>query len=142
MQQFVANAVEGMNPRDVTVIISYLQGEERVLKPGDVKTLSQAPGLPPAAAGPAQAAKPTDHEILGLNLDAESKGRLKVYLLVFFLLLVLLSSGLIIAIVQGSRMRRTLAALSGPAGENPAIEGQILEEGPPRLNEGNPEDEL
>lgn len=141
VQQFVSNSVEGMNPRDVTVIISYLQGEERVLKPGDVKTLAtQAPGLPPAAA--AQMAKPTDHEIMGLNLDAESKGRLKVYLLVFFLLLVLLSSGLIIAIVQGSRMRRTLAALQGPAGENPAIEGQILEEGPPRLNEGNPEDEL
>jgi type III secretion protein J len=142
IQQFVSNAVEGMNPRDVTVIISYLQGEEKVLRPGDVKTLAtQAPGLPPAA-GSVQAGKPTDQEIMGLKLDAESKGRLKAYLLVFFLLLVFLSSGLIVAIVQGSRMRRTLAALQGPAGEHPAIEGQILDEGPPRLNEGNPEDEL
>ena len=143
IQQFVANAVEGMNPRDVTVIISYLQSSDAPLRPGDVKTLpTQAPGLPPAVA--AQAGQPSvpGQEIMGLKVDAESKGRLKAYLLIFFILLIVLSSALIIMIVQGSRMRRTLAALHGPAGEHPAIEGEFLEEAPPRLGEGDQSDEL
>lgn len=137
IQQFVANAVEGLNPRDVTVIISYLPTEERILRPGDVKTLpTEAPGLPPAAGVKGQPQAALDQELAGLRLDAESKDRLKIYLLVFFLLLIVLSSTLIIAIVQGSRMRRTLAALQGPAGEHPAIEGHVLEEGPPQIPGG------
>jgi len=139
LQQFIANAVEGLNPRDVAVMISYLP-VPGVARPGDVKTLptdraggpAVAPGLPPAV----------QHELVGLKLDAESKDRLKVYVLIFFLVLVILSVALILVIVQGSRMRRTLAALSGPAGDHPAIEGQIMEEGPPRLDEGPPEDEF
>lgn len=130
IQQFVANAVEGMNPRDVTVILSYL-GEEampppRVRRPA----VAPAPGVPP------EPGKEVSHELMGLTLDARSKGRLKIYLLIFFLLLIFLSAALIVVIIQGSRMRKTLSALKGPVGEHPAIEGQILEEGEPRLEEG------
>ena len=139
LQQFIANSVEGLNPRDVAVMISYLPVPGRA-RPEDVRTLptgrvggpAVAPALPPAV----------QHELMGLKLDAESKDRLKVYLLIFFLVLVILAVVLIIVIVQGSRIRRTLAALSGPAGDHPAIEGQIMEEGPPRLEEGPPEDEF
>jgi len=143
IQQFVANAVEGMNPRDVTVIISYLQTPDQPLKPGDVKTLpTRAPGLPPPAAVQSGKAPAVAHEVMGLKVDEESKGRLKAYMLVFFVLLIVLSSALIIMIVQGSRMRRTLAALQGPAGEHPAIEGEFMEDAPPRLEEGERQDEL
>ena len=132
IQQFVANAVEGMNPRDVTVILSYL-GEEampprRVRRPA----VAPAPGVPP------EPGKEVTHELMGLTLDARSKGRLKIYLLIFFLLLIFLSAALIVVIIQGGRMRKTLSALKGPVGEHPAIEGQILEEGEPRLEEGEP----
>ena len=135
IQQFVANAVEAMNPRDVTVIFSYL-GEElvpaaRLPKPSKVPI----PGVAPAPEAV------ISHDLVGLKLDARSKGRLKIYLLVFFLLLVFLSATLIVVIIQGSRMRKTLAALSGPVGEHPAIEGQVLEEEPHRLEEGEPPSE-
>lgn len=143
IQQFVANAVEGLNPRDVAVVISYITTDQPVLRPGDVKTIPTQgqTAFPPATGNVAPA---TSHEMMGLKLDVESKGRLKVYLLVFFLLLVILSSALIIVIIQGSRMRRTLSALQGPAGDHPAIEGQVLEEGPPRIGGGGgpPENEL
>ncbi len=145
IQQFVANAVEGMNPRDVTVILSYIpveegegdavrrRGSDVPFAPAVDVTPSRAPGLPPAAMETTPGVK---HEIIGLTLDAGSKERLKLYLLIFFVVLVILSVALIIVIVQGARMRRTLAALSRPAGEHPAIEGELLEEGPPQIGEG------
>jgi len=138
MQQFISNAVEGLNPRDVAVMITYLAvpGSD---KPSDVRSMpservpaQMAPALPSAV----------QHEIMGLKLDAESKDKLKIYLLIFFLLLIVLCVALIIVIVQGARMRRTLAALKGPAGRHPAIEGEVMEEGPPQLEEGPPEDEF
>ncbi|MBI4126611.1 MAG: hypothetical protein HY465_03875 [Deltaproteobacteria bacterium] len=121
LQQFVANAIEGLNPRDVTVIISYLRDGSRTLRPGDVLTLS------PKGTPETSAEEPTE-QLLGLSLDAASKDRLKMYLLLFFLILILLSTGLIVSIVQGSRMRRTLATLQGAPGGPPAIEGRVVDE--------------
>lgn len=138
MQQFIANAVEGLNPRDVTVMINYLSSSGKA-KSGDVVTM---PGETQGAAMSPVLAPAVEHELIGLKLDAESKDKLKAYVLVFFFVLVLLSMALIVVIVQGARMRRTLAALKGPAGDHPAIDGEVMEEGPPRLEEGPPEDEL
>lgn len=140
IQQFVANSVEGMNPRDVAVVISYLpvEGYEA---PGGVKTIGPegrpVPGRPSAGPPPA-----VQHKLIGLSLDAESKDKLKIYLLLFFIMLIVLSAALIVVIIQGARMRRTLTALQGPVGEHPAIEGQIMEEGGPPQLEEPPEDEL
>lgn len=142
IQQFVANSVEGMNPRDITVIISYITPEERVLRPGDVKTMPMQPSVTPVFPSTAQAPTDVSQELVGLRLDAESKARLKVYLIVFFLLLVVLSCVLIVVIVQGGRNRRALTALKGSAKDNLAIEGQVLEETPPKLGEGEPPAEL
>lgn len=135
IQQFVANSVEGLNPRDVTVIISYIGSDDKTIKPGDVKTLP-SPLLPSLPAVGAPLLPATPHEIMGLKVDTESKAKLKMYVLVFFLLLVVLSTALIIVIVQASRTRRMLAAMKGPAGDHPAIEGHVIDEGPPRLGDG------
>lgn len=143
IQQFVANTVQGMNPRDVAVVMTFLPVENKVLRPGDVQTLP----LQPPSSQPLQPGQQpgfslplaTQHELIGLKLDAESKDRLKVYLLIFFVLFIVLSFALIIIIVQGSRMRRTLATLQGSAGGNrPAIEGQVMDDGPPQLGDGPP----
>jgi type III secretion protein J len=137
VQQFVANAVEGLNPRDVTVVISFLPMEERAIRPGDVQTLPSTAAEQPRE--PAMAVQPAlQQEIIGLKLDEASKGKLKVYLLIFFLLLMILAVALIVVIIQGSRMRRMLASLQGPAGQHPAIEGQVMEEHPPQIEEGEP----
>ncbi len=133
LQEFVANSVEGMSPRDVTVVLSYIPGNGQTIRPGQVMTLP-----PKGAEGAApQAVAPTmDRELVGLRLDAASKDRLKIYLLVFFLLLIILSVGLIISIVQGSRMRRKLAEMQS-GGQYPAVEGRVMDEGPPRLGDGD-----
>jgi type III secretion protein J len=137
IQQFVSNSVEGMNPRDVAVVISYLP-VEGFGRPGDVKTIGRTttPGLPEAGVPAA-----VQHKLIGLSLDAESKDKLKIYLLLFFIILIVLSAALIVVIIQGARMRRTLAALQGPAGEHPALEGHILDE-EHALEEPPEEDEL
>jgi type III secretion protein J len=134
VQEFVANSLEGMNPRDVTVVLTYIPAGGQAIRPGQAMT------LPPKGteAQPATPPQPTmDKELVGLKLDAASKERLKIYLLIFFLLLIILSTGLIISIVQGSRMRRRLADLErGGTGRHPAVEGEVMDEGPPRLGEG------
>jgi type III secretion system YscJ/HrcJ family lipoprotein len=132
VQQFVANAVESLNPRDVTVIISYLPTPKPSVRPGDVVSLPKpTPSTVPGVSAPIP---DTSHTLIGLALDADSKARLKVYLLVFFVILMVLSAALILAILQGIRMRRKVQELGGEG--QPAVEGQVLEEGPPRLGAG------
>jgi len=130
VQQFVANGVEGLNPRDVTVIISYLSDTGRTVKPGEVVNLP--PGAPSGSKLPSTPAAELSQTLIGLTLDEPSKSRLKIYLLIFFIVLLLLSAVLILAIVQGSRMRRELSAFKEGGGQ-PAVEGEVLHEGPPRL---------
>lgn len=134
VQEFVANSVEGMSPRDVTVVLSYIPSAAGAIRPGEVMTLPPKGAEMPQIGGISPV---MDKELVGLRLDAASKERLKVYLLIFFLFLMILSAGLIISIVQGSRMRRRLAAMEGgQAGKYPAVEGRVMDEGPPRLGEG------
>jgi type III secretion system YscJ/HrcJ family lipoprotein len=131
LQQFVSNAVEGMNPRDVTVVITYLPSTGQTFKPGDIKTF---PRTGPSVGSQAQMPPPVfSDEIIGLKLDTESKDKLKMYLLIFFLILIVLSAALIVVIVQGSRTRRDLIDLQTQVGDHPAIEGHIMNEGPPEL---------
>jgi type III secretion protein J len=133
IQQFVANAVEGLNPRDITVIISYLATAQPVVRPGEVVSLPKpTPGTVPGAA--TAPIPDTSYTLIGLALDADSKARLKVYLLVFFVVLMVLSAALILSILQGIRMRRKVQELGGEG--HPAVEGQVLEEGPPQLGAG------
>jgi len=136
VQEFVANSVEGLNPRDITVVLTYIPASGQAIRPGQVMTLPPKGTEAPSAAQ--QKPMPImDKELAGLKLDAASKERLKIYLLIFFLLLMILSTGLIISIVQGSRMRRRLASLErDDAGAHPAVEGEVMDEGPPRLGEG------
>lgn len=137
VQQFVANAVEGLNPRDVSVVISFLTPEGRMAKSDDVRSLPSSStdfsGKQPVAEKPAVA---LNEDIIGLKLDAASKNKLKIYLLIFFVVLILLSAALILSIVQASRSRRKLMMQRGHAGNDPAIEGRLMDDGPPELPSG------
>lgn len=126
VQQFVANGVEGLNPRDVTVIMSYLTDKGATVRPGEVVSL--APSMTPTSTVPPAELSQT---LIGLTLDEASKSKLKIYLLIFFVVLLVLSAILILAIVQGSRMRRELNEIR--SGEQQAVEGEVLGEGPPQL---------
>ncbi len=138
VQQFVANSVEGLNPRDVAVIITYLTSEAfqgTPKKPEDVRSLPSAVTPMPAQAS-VDSSSTTGDEIIGLKLDTKSKAKLKIYLLIFFVVLILLALALILSIVQASRTRRQLQMLKSNSGDQPAIEGRIMDESPPELPEG------
>jgi len=134
LQEFVANAVEGMNPRDVTVIISYLPEKDK----HQIATNSTESALPIhkiESEHPKTDIASTDLEyMIGLYLEKKSKNRLKTYLLIFFLVLILLSATLIIVIVQLSRMRRLVPDMS--LDDQSSVDGELMDESPAQLTEG------
>lgn len=112
VQQFVANAVEGMSPRDVSVLLHMMAPLGKELKPGETILLPKGPfpskgdkSLAIEAEGQAQ--------LMGLKLNPASKERLKIYLMIFFVILILLSAALVFSILQMSRAREELRALKG-----------------------------
>lgn len=133
IQQWVSNTVEDLAPRDVSVLINYVAPIGTTLRPGETVTLPHTPGSGEEAATPEGSVV----RLMGLQLNPASRQRLKVYLLVFFTILVLLSLALIVTILQSRRTRQELKALQG--GETPLV----LEEGGarPRLPPGKQEEE-
>ena len=137
VQEFVSNSVEGLSPRDVSVLIHYLAPMATTIRPGETITLpkiGESRSVGAEAKGDQEGVR-----LMGLKLDTDSRDRLKVYLIIFFAVLVVLSVALIVSIVQSSRTRQELKTLKSGGG-NPALEGQVLDErGSPRLNAGNRE---
>lgn len=130
IQQFVANAVEGMSARDVSVLLHFVAPVGTKLRPGQTVLLPKTPET---------GAEEPSH-LMGLKLDSSSKERLKVYLIVFFLILLVLSAALVVSIVQARRTRSELKDLQG--GQMKALGGRALEEGEaPRLRAPEREEE-
>ncbi|MBU4485227.1 hypothetical protein KKA47_07405 [bacterium] len=134
IQKFIANAIENLDPRDVTVIISY-SGKTNAFKKGDwsetfvpLGEIKENEEIEKEKIEKESGKKTT---ILGISVDVESKKRVKIYLLVFFGLLVLLSAGLIVMILRTSRMRKKKG--SGPEDDSRLLEGNVIEDGSPRL---------
>lgn len=129
IQQHVANTVENLNPRDVSVIITYIAPPKRGLLPG------QSLILPSASE---QQAKQSVNErpvtrIAGLEVVGESHGKLRVYLAVFFLILAALAVVLIFTIVRSNRIRSELKDYKGDPKQ--LIEGKVVDD-KPRLGDG------
>ena len=131
IQQFVSNAVEGLNPRNVTVIISYIRSDKIVPFPSSVPGLPRVHSVGPKSMVPLPM---NAQEVMGLKVDPESKKKLKIYILMFVGALLLIALGMIIAVVQASRFRREINELkSGKAGSGPEIEGHVVSDNPPQL---------
>ena len=109
MQQFISKSVEKLDPRDVSVIISYVQPPQEVLAKGP-----QAPGAEAAAAGNVKLAT-----IAGLVMKAESVQRFKIFAVVMLVLLLGVSAALIVNVIKLTRMRQELkvSKLSGGLAE-------------------------
>ncbi|MBI4224126.1 MAG: hypothetical protein HY609_04275, partial [Deltaproteobacteria bacterium] len=108
IQQFVANSIEGMSPRDVSVLLNFVASVGTRVRPGETVLLPKGPGEKKAETPPAAG---TDLQLMGLKLDTPSKERLKVYLIIFFAVLVILSAALVLSILQLSRTRQELKGL-------------------------------
>lgn len=106
IQSFVANAVEKLDPRDVTVIITYI---------GTIPSHAMVPGqtvvtMPSRPDNGVESASGADGDVVvtfaGVAVQAESVGRLKWYLGIFLGLLALVSLGLVVMVIQTSRLRQ------------------------------------
>lgn len=115
IQQFVANSIEGMSPRDVSVLLNFVAPVGTRVRPGETVLLPKTPGEKKTPEVKA------DVQLMGLKLDTSSKDRLKVYLIIFFAVLVILSAALILSILQLSRTRQELKGLK--TGAKPALKG-------------------
>ncbi len=128
IQEFVANSVEGMAPRDISVLLNYMAPTGTVLRPGETVTLPK--GQEGSTVLDISKAKEEGNvPLMGLKMDSSSRERLKVYLIVFFAVLIVLSLALIMMIIQASRVRTELKNFKGE-GTVGAIEGQVLDEKP------------
>lgn len=131
LQLFVANAVEGLDPRDVTVFITYTEEPTTGIKPGQSLILPQDDQeravQPTVKQG--DGASESAISVAGVLVNPESASRLKLYLAVFLGLLAILSLGLVIMVMQASRARQ----------EGMAEPVLLPGESPPQLGDGTEE---
>jgi type III secretion protein J len=125
IQRFISNTVENLDPRDVTVIISYVESPQEILakgpqNPSEVSEGTAGEGEPLAT-------------IAGLTLEQDSLKRFKIYAIVFLVVLIGISIALILNVIKLTRMRQELkvSRAQGAAGGTPLLEGGGQAGGPP-----------
>jgi len=132
IQQFVANAVEKLNPRDVSVVISYVSSplqKKSVIGLGPTGTGVSTSNTPNSASGEMV-------KVMGINVSKESSARLKIYLAVFVFILIFLAGAMILNVIRTSKVRREIEALySGSSGQLIGGSGEDR----PRLEAGGEE---
>ena len=130
IQQFVANSVENLNPRDVSVIITYVGAPKRGIMPGQSLIL-------PSAVEQQKVQQPSNEpvtRIAGLEVVGQSKSKIKIYMAIFFVILAVLAVALVITVIRTSRMRSEMQ--SRGADNKKLVEGRIVDD-QKRLGDGN-----
>ncbi len=122
LQRVVASAIPDLDPRDVTVIISYVGaapvGSPGFTMPGQAPPVITAGGPATPLIAPSKSAHTVT--VAGVEVAPESSNRLKIYLGVFLGLLALLSIALIVTIIHTHRIRQEAR---GPAA---TVDGQLV----------------
>lgn len=128
VQDIVANSVSGLDPRDVKVIISYMNtGLPRIASQmGDDYSTSQTTPTTPDC--PEVVVKGDDGEsvaltnVAGLNMDQDSASKFKVIALVFLILFLLITAAFIFVLLRISKIRKEgvapTKALAPTGGDN------------------------
>lgn len=111
VQDIVANAVSNLDPRDVTVVISYLDAGFPMLPvasdavaAGETKVDCPAPATQNMGEG---GAAPVLVSIAGFSMDEGSSQKFKMVSLIFLVLFLLVTSALILMLFRLSRVRKT-----------------------------------
>lgn len=131
IQQFVANSVENLNPRDVSVLISYIVVPKQGLLPGQSVIL---PSTKEGVKSSPQEENPSVTRVAGLEVVGESGTRLKIYLAAFFLILGGLGAGLVAMVIRSNRMKQELDDFKG-SDDKQLVEGKLVNDNP-RLKGG------
>ncbi|HCU23877.1 MAG TPA: hypothetical protein DF383_02575, partial [Deltaproteobacteria bacterium] len=100
MQQFIAKSVENLDPRDVSVVITYVPTPQEILE--------QAPKTPTVAEPAAASADAKLAKIAGLVMQEESVKRFKIFAVVMLVLLLGVSAALILNVVKLTKLRQEL----------------------------------
>jgi flagellar biosynthesis/type III secretory pathway M-ring protein FliF/YscJ len=131
VQRFISNAVENLDPRDVTVIISYVESPAEALAQGPQAPTEGEEGTVTEEGEPVAT-------IAGLNLEESSMKRFKIYAVVFFVVLIGISSALILNVIKLTRMRQELkvSRAQGAAAGTPLLEGGQAGGAPLQSGEG------
>ncbi len=130
IQQFVANSVENLNPRDVSVIITYVGSPKSGIMPGQSLILPSAveqPRLERPANDPVT-------RIAGLEVVGQSKSKIKIYMAIFFIILAVLAIALVVTVIKTSRMRSDMQSRGGD--NKKLVEGRLVDD-QKRLGDGN-----
>ncbi|MBX7149080.1 hypothetical protein K1X76_08330 [bacterium] len=103
VQQFVANAVTGMDVRDVAVIIS-MPGQKKDTPTDTTAQIETGDKVSPENEDVVQSADMTS--VGGLSMDEASAKKFKIIAVFFLFVFVLLSAGLIAVLFQMARLRQ------------------------------------
>jgi type III secretion protein J len=122
MQRFISNSVENLDPRDVSVIISYVIPPQKVLEGGPAAVVA-AQGEVPAGVKLAS--------IAGLSLEEDSVQKFKIYAIGMLVILIGVSAALIVNVFKLTRLRQELKVSRGhntaseisSGGSTPLLEG-------------------
>jgi type III secretion system YscJ/HrcJ family lipoprotein len=109
IQRFVANSVPNLDPNDVTVIMSVTRRVDIASPslgplPDDLPEGDDFPGNVPA--GAIVSTGPNNVNIAGLQMDAQSRGRFKLYAIIFLVVLILIAGALLINVFRFNQYRR------------------------------------
>ncbi len=85
-QRFISNSIENLDPRDVSVVITYIQSPQDLSKIGSPKLVS----------------------IAGLMMDVSSKDTFKIYALSMLILLLGVSVALVLTLLKLTNLRKTM----------------------------------
>jgi type III secretion protein J len=124
IQRFISNSVENLDPRDVSVIISYLESPEEVLQGGPSSVVINQGGAPSAV---------KLATLAGLTLTLESVKRFKIYAVVMLILLIGVSAALILNVIKLTKLRQELKVSKVQGGVAQLQAGSS----PPLLEEGS-----
>lgn len=109
-QRFISNSVENLDPRDVSVVITYIQSPDDVNKQGGVASKLVS--------------------IAGLRMDIPSKDTFKIYALSVLILLLGVSVALVFTLLKLTSLRRQLGASGQDFSVNQAQDPNHLLSGP------------
>lgn len=124
IQRFISNTVENLDPRDVSVIVSYSESPEKILAGG--------PLSPTSMASTEAAGKIGNVGIAGLSMHEGSLKRFKIYATCMLVLLLGVSAALIVNVIKLTRMRQELKVSKAQAGLSELPSGET----PPLLADG------
>lgn len=127
VQQFVANAVQGMDMRDVAVIISRVGYLPVLPEAEDDTNVGENVAPPSGESDDASGTVPAEEEttewisIGGMTIEAGSAAKLKAIVAFFLLFFILLAGGLIYVVFRLARLRQRAASVGLGGGGPPQI---------------------